>query len=174
MKKLLLVSLTVAWVAALLCVPGVLAEVNGNANSTDLDSRDKTADPFDCTRYYICISSNETSTDSFPCPTGTSFNSSTHDCSGSLPCSSNGPLPPCPTTCRSDPGAFPDTKKCNLYYVCSGGSTLGPFECPADKPYFDSAAQTCSVSLSMCCLLPVRGGADLRPLRLSQILLLPR
>ncbi|XP_069179290.1 spore coat protein SP65-like [Procambarus clarkii] len=151
--RLLQVSLSVAWVAALLCVTRVSA---GTCDPvcTDLAPRSKTVDPYDCTRYYICISDTESSTDSFPCPVGTSFNSSTHDCTGALPCTNTCKLLPCPTTCKSDPGTFPDTTNCSSYYICTGGSTLGPFECPTVTPYFDSVAQTCSGSQSVCCSDP--------------------
>ncbi|XP_069178937.1 uncharacterized protein [Procambarus clarkii] len=157
-KQLLLLtlSLQVAWVAALL--RGLPAGTCKPVCSGKFP-QDKVADPANCTKYYICLDDETPSAISFPCPAGQEFDATTtFECvtpaDGAPPCVASCTIPPCRTTCTNDPDAIPDPKNCNMYYVCTSGNILGPLECPAGKPYFNSTGRACAASSSVCCSDP--------------------
>ncbi|XP_045598961.2 uncharacterized protein [Procambarus clarkii] len=147
-KQMLLLMLSVAWVAALLCglAAGVCEPVCSAPTPTGM-----VADPLNCTRFYLCLADVFPSDIPTPCPDGSSFDTTTSDCTGTLPCDPPCALPACVVTCVSDLDEIFDHGSCNTYYVCVNGSLSGPLECPANKPYFDGVAQACSDDENVCC-----------------------
>ncbi|XP_069179220.1 uncharacterized protein [Procambarus clarkii] len=142
----------VAWVTALLCglAAGVCEPDCSIAVPPDLVM---VADPVNCTRFYVCAADGTPSDSPASCPAGTYFDgtASTPDCTGELPCDPTCELPKCLTTCAADLDKIFDQTSCSRYYICMGGSLLGPIECPVDQPYFDGVGSTCSTDEAVCC-----------------------
>nr|XP_045591514.1 peritrophin-48-like [Procambarus clarkii] len=150
-KQLLLVSLSVAWVAALLC--GLAAGIC-EPDCSGPSPPPIIPDPLNCTQFYLCLATDLPSDAPGSCPAGTSFNPIAVDCSGTTPCRPNCTLPACISTCTNDLDKIYDRTNCSRYSICYGSSLLGPFDCPADQPYFDGVKQACSADKRRCCIDP--------------------
>ncbi|XP_069179291.1 uncharacterized protein [Procambarus clarkii] len=150
-KQLLLVSLSVALVAALLC--GFAA---GNCEPFCPSPPPPTrmvADPLDCTRYYLCLGDDNLPSDSsIACPTGESFDPTTFACKFQLSCLPSCDLQFCHLQCNTAVMNIFDPNNCSIFYQCVGGLPIGPFVCPVHLPYFDG--QSCGTDKSTCCSDP--------------------
>nr|XP_045598280.1 uncharacterized protein LOC123758204 [Procambarus clarkii] len=151
-KQLLLVSLSVAWVAALLC--GLAAGVC-EPDCSSLPALSMVADPLNCTQYYVCLADGTPSDSPEACPPNTSFNASgtPPGCTAPTPCEPPCQLPPnCTYQCGTGVGEIFNPYDCNTFYVCMGVDPVGPFECPVNIPYFNGTF--CVPQKESCCTDP--------------------
>ncbi|XP_069178529.1 uncharacterized protein [Procambarus clarkii] len=141
------VSETVAWVAALLWVTEVFSACEPDCSGKN--PMDLVEDPLNCTNYYICVGDGEPSDVPIPCDSDTSFNAVVGNCSGPADCHPTCTPSPCHLTCTGNMDMISDPKDCSIYYICSPGNIIGPYDCPADRPYFNG--ETCVKDNTVCC-----------------------
>ncbi|KAK7067836.1 hypothetical protein SK128_025834 [Halocaridina rubra] len=118
----------------------------------------KVPDPYNCTKYYICID-EEPTPESIPCGEEEYFDGV--DCvENSQPCSpicSPGGGDNCKLTCSYVGEFINDPTDCTGYYECAIGGILNR-ECPPERPYFNSKKNNsgfiCGLDESVCCVPP--------------------
>nr|XP_045587517.1 uncharacterized protein LOC123749462 [Procambarus clarkii] len=136
-------------VAALLC--GLAAGVC-EPNCSGKASGDKVKDPYDCTKYYVCLRDGIPSDTSLPCIPGGFFSEIANppDCVPSLSCDWDVCVAkPCHLVCKSNLDRIVDKNNCSRFYHCQNGDIQGPFDCPAATPYFDGI--NCMSNQDVCC-----------------------
>ncbi|XP_071545468.1 uncharacterized protein [Panulirus ornatus] len=112
---------------------------------------DAVADPTDCRRFYICLDDGAPTDRPFSCPDDEKFDVVTSKCSSDGECATACPLLACHLSCNEVPDLIADPKDCNRFYVCTGESTEGPFQCPLEDPFFDGIVSVCGNDSSKCC-----------------------
>ncbi|KAK7086506.1 hypothetical protein SK128_015257 [Halocaridina rubra] len=107
---------------------------------------EKVADPFDCTKYYICGPDETLSEISYSCEPGTFFGNSSCDAvSCKQLCGA------CQLTCYDNITYVGDPSDCSVFYEC--GIVQGPPQtCPGHIPYFDSVNSECTDNSTVCCV----------------------
>ncbi|XP_071544991.1 uncharacterized protein [Panulirus ornatus] len=130
-------------------VSGMLREGCDPADCSGKNPGDMVADPMNCTQFYFCLDDGVVLDKPYPCPDAGGFDPNAGVCTDNTTCAA--PCQPsCKMTCSGTPlEKIGDPKDCNKYYVCAGEDAVGPFPCPAEKPYFDGTE--CGGDFSKCC-----------------------
>lgn len=108
-------------------------------------------DPYDCKRYYVCLTNCHVSDVPFECGDDSFFNAEVGDCDtlDNFNCSSCSPK--CTTfSCSVENGTYlaADPDDCTRYFICGLDPNTIPVECP-DGKYFDG--EDCQEDPDQCC-----------------------
>ncbi|XP_071544989.1 uncharacterized protein [Panulirus ornatus] len=145
-RCLLLLLLLVALMAV--CVAGMQRDAC-DPDCTGMLPGMMVSDPTDCAKFYVCLADGLPSDESYSCLSGY-FNPVTQDCSGTSPICPNLCTPKqCQMTCKTPPQYIADPKDCRKFYVCTGVSVLGPFDCPPENPLYGGTH--CGNDSTKCC-----------------------